>query len=158
MKIFLLSFLFISGLISAQMPNIEQVWLNDSSPYVGTLQVGEKAVPLKLQITLSEQNRKNDQQYFISGNLILGDQTSKVEGTFDVKKYKDKKKGGTVFGEYEIAQEPTAKLAGIYKGKFSFKFEWNSKLEQIEKKDIEFTGTWTRYNDKTSYKTQWKNE
>lgn len=155
-SVFFLSF-FVSGFFCAQMPNIERVWLNDNAPYLGEIEIDRQPKDFKLQVFISEQNKKNDQEYFISGNRVFEQESIKIEGTVDIKKYKDQKKKGVVFGDYEIAEEPHGKFSGIYRGKFTFRFDWNDKKNLIENKKIEFKGTWTSYDGKSTYPTKWSN-
>ena len=154
MKKFLLLFLLISSFAFSQMPNIEKVWLNNSKPYLGTIDKAE----LKLKINVSEQNKKNDQEYFVAGNtLVDGSNLAKFEGKMSITKYKDGKRRSTVYGDYELAEEPTGKHSGIFKGKFIYTFFWNKKTQQIERQYIQFIGNWTSYDGTLTYKTNWTN-
>lgn len=91
MKKILFLFIFISAIAYSQMPNIEKIWLNDSQPYVGTIDKSE----LKLKMNISEQDRKNDQEYFVAGyTMVDGGNYSKFEGKIKIEKYKSFKKGG----------------------------------------------------------------
>lgn len=155
MKKILFFLLFISSFVSAQMPNISNVWLNNSKPYTGT--IGDEKTAMKVVIETSEQNRKNDQEYFLSGYSVVENTHSKFEGKLKITKYKDGKKRSTVFGEYEFAEEPKGKHSGILKGKFIYTFMWNSKKQQIENQYIEFIGDWASYDGTLNYKTNWKN-
>ncbi len=74
----------------AQMPDISNTWLNNSKPYIGT--IGNKGQELKLKINISEQNKKNDQEYFVSGYSLVDTHYAKFEGTITISKYKDAKK------------------------------------------------------------------
>lgn len=136
------------------MPNISKVWLNNSKPYTGT--IGNEKTAMKVVIETSEQNRKNDQEYFLSGYSVVENTHSKFEGNLKITKYKDGKKRSTVFGEYEFAEEPKGKHSGIMKGKFIYTFMWNSKKQQIENQYIEFIGDWASYDGTLNYKTNWK--
>ncbi|MDQ1161636.1 hypothetical protein QE422_002004 [Chryseobacterium sp. SORGH_AS 447] len=120
MKKLLLLFVLASNFIFAQMPDISNVWLNNSKAYTGT--IGNKNQEIKLKINISEQNRKNDQEYFVSGYTLVDKVYSKFEGKFTIIKYKDARKKGTVFGEYELAEENKGKHSGILKGKFVYTF------------------------------------
>lgn len=156
MKKFLFIFLFLGSLVTAQMPNIRTVWLNESKPYTGT--IGAKT-PIKLKINVSDQNRKNDQEYFVAGYSIVDNANyAKFEGKMRITKYKDSKKRGTVYGEYELAEEPTGKHSGIFKGKFIYTFRWNRETEKIEEPYIEFIGDWNSYDNTLSFKTKWNNQ
>lgn len=157
-KIFLL-FIFISGFTMAQMPNISEVWLNNSKPYTGNIIAAKKKIPLKLKINISEQNNKNDQEYFISGyTLVENNNYARFEGKLKITKYKDGKKRSTVFGEYEFVEEPKGKHSGIFTGKFIYTFQWNKKTEKIEQQYIEFIGDWKNYKGDMNYKTDLKNQ
>lgn len=155
-KIFLL-FILISSFAFSQMPNIQNVWFNNSKPYVGTIS-GAKT-PIKLKINVSEQNRKNDQEYFVAGYSIVDNSSyAKFEGKLKITKYRDNKKSGTVYGEYELAEEPKGQHSGIFKGKFIYTFKWNKKTEKIERQYIEFIGDWYSYDQSLSFKTKWNNQ
>ncbi|MDR6920057.1 MULTISPECIES: hypothetical protein [Chryseobacterium] len=140
----------------AQMPDISNVWLNSSKPYIGT--IGGKGQELKMKINISEQNKKNDQEYFVSGYSLVDDNYAKFEGKFIITKYKDAKSKGTVFGEYELAEENKGKHSGLFKGKFTYTFKWNKKTEKIEDQDIELTGDWKSYDGTLDFKTRLKNQ
>lgn len=155
MKKFLFIFLLASGFAFSQMPNIAEVWMNKSQPYTGTIAGKE---PLKIKINISEQNRKNDQEYFLAGYSLVEKNFSKFEGKLKINQYRDGKKRSTVYGEYELAEEPKGKHSGIFTGKFIYTFMWNSKLQQVEKQFIEFIGNWKSYDGTLSYKTAWKNQ
>ncbi len=157
MKKLLLLFLFLGQFIFAQMPNIEKVWLNNSKPYVGTISGAKSSI--KLKINVSDQNRKNDQEYFVAGySIVEGSNYAKFEGKLKITKYKDSKKRGTVFGEYELAEEPKGQHSGIFKGKFIYTFRWNKDFEKIEDQYIEFIGDWYSYDKSLSFKTNWNNQ
>lgn len=157
MKKLLLLFLFLGQFIFAQMPNIEKVWLNNSKPYVGTISGAKSSI--KLKINVSDQNRKNDQEYFVAGySIVEGSNYAKFEGKLTITKYKDSKKRGTVFGEYELAEEPKGQHSGIFKGKFIYTFRWNKDFEKIEDQYIEFIGDWYSYDKSLSFKTNWNNQ
>ena len=57
MKKLALLFILVSNFIFAQMPNISNVWLNNSKPYIGT--IGNDRQEIRLKISVSEQNQKN---------------------------------------------------------------------------------------------------
>lgn len=155
MKKFLLLFLLISSFAFSQMPNIEKVWLNNSKPYLGTIDKAE----LKVKINVSEQNKKNDQEYFVAGyTLVDGSNYSKFEGKLKIDKYKDRKKGGTVYGTYEFAEEPKGKHSGMFTGKFVYNFKWNKQSQKIEGQFIQFTGDWKSYDAALNFKTSWTNQ
>ncbi len=155
MKKFLFIFLLASGFAFSQMPNIAEVWMNKSQPYTGTI-AGKEL--LKIKINISEQNRKNDQEYFLAGYSMVEKNFSKFEGKLKINQYRDGKKRSTVYGEYELAEEPKGKHSGIFTGKFIYTFMWNAKLQQVEKQFIEFIGNWKSYDGTLSYKTTWKNQ
>ena len=156
MKNFLFLILFIGNFAFSQMPNIEKVWLNNSKPYVGT--IGNNKEELKLKINVSEQNKKNDQEYFLAGYTLVDRNYAKFEGKLTITKYKSGKKRNVVFGEYEFAEEQKGKHSGILKGKFIYTFMWNKKTEKIERQFIEFIGDWTSYDKTLNFKTNLKNQ
>lgn len=109
------------------MPNIEKVWLNNSQPYLGTIDKAE----LKLKMNIPEQNKKNDQEYFVAGyTLVDGSNYAKFEGKVKIDKYKDRKKGGTVYGTYELAEESKGKHSGIFTGNSSTILSGTKKLKK----------------------------
>ncbi len=155
MKKFLLLFTLISSFAFSQMPNIEKVWMNNSKPYAGIIDKTE----MKLKVNVSEQNKKNDQEYFVAGyTLVNGSNYSKFEGKITIDNYKNRKKGGTVYGTYEFAEEPNGKHTGVFKGKFIYNFKWNKKSEKVEGQFIEFIGDWKSYDGKLNFKTNIKNQ
>ncbi len=99
------------------MPDISSVWLNGSKPYTGT--IGKNGQELKLKINTSEQNKKNDQEYFVSGYSLVDTNYAKFEGKLTISKYKDSKRQGTIFGEYELAEENKGKHSDFLKGNSS---------------------------------------
>ncbi|WP_299184219.1 hypothetical protein [uncultured Chryseobacterium sp.] len=155
MKKLLLFLILLSNFVFAQMPDISSTWLNNSKPYIGT--IGDQKQEIKLKINISEQNRKNDQEYFVSGYSLVGKNYTKFEGKFKVTKYKDSNKKGIVFGEYELAEENKGKHSGMFKGKFIYTFKWNKKTEKIEAQYIELIGDWKSYDGKLDFKTRLKN-
>lgn len=156
MKKLLLLLILISNFALAQMPNISNVWLNNSKPYTGT--IGNSREGIKLKINTSEQNKKNDQEYFVSGYSLVDKTYSKLEGNLTITKYKDGKKKSTVYGEYEFAEENKGKHSGIFKGKFIYTFNWNKTTEKIEAQYIEFIGNWKSYDGTLDFKTRLKNQ
>lgn len=138
------------------MPNISDVWLNNSKAYTGT--IGDKNQEIKLKISISEQNRKNDQEYFVSGYTLVDKNYTKFEGKLSITKYKDAKKKGRVFGEYELAEENKGKHSGLFKGKFIYTFKWNKDSEKVESEYIEFIGDWKSYDGTLDFKTRIKNQ
>lgn len=156
MKKLLFLLILISNFICAQMPNISNVWLNQAKPYIGT--IGNEKETIKLRVELSEQNKNNDQEYFVSGYSVVANNTSKYEGKMIVTKYKDGKKKSTVYGDYELAEESKGKHSGIFKGKFIYTFSWNKKTEKIENPYIEFIGNWKSYDGTLDFKTRLKNQ
>ena len=149
-------FLLISSLAFAQMPNISSVWMNDSKPYVGT--ISAEKMPIKIKVNISEQDKKNDQEYFISGFSLVEKTNTKFEGKLKITKYKAGKKRNMVFGDYELVEENKGKHSGILKGKFIYTFMWNKKTEKIENQFIEFIGNWRSYDGTLSYPTNWRNQ
>lgn len=151
MKKLLLLFILISGFAFSQMPDISNIWLNNSRAYTGT--IGNRNQEIKLKINISEQNRKNDQEYFVSGYTLVDKVYSKFEGKFTITKYRDARKKGTVFGEYELAEENKGKHSGILKGKFIYTFRWNKDTEKVEDQEIELKGNWKSYDGTMDFKT-----
>lgn len=158
MKKIILLFVAFSSLANAQMPNISKIWLNGGKTYTGTIGNKKEIAPLLLNITVSEQNRKNDQEYLVAGNTSVEHQNSDFEGKITITKYKDRKKSGTVFGEYELAEKPGGTHTGIFKGKFVYTFKWNPKTEKIGVQQLSFSGDWKSYDGRLNYKTTWKNQ
>lgn len=156
MKKLLLLFVLLSNFIFAQMPDISSVWLNNSKAYTGT--IGNKNQEIKLKINISEQNKKNDQEYFVSGYTLVDKTYAKFEGKFIITKYKDAQKRGTVFGEYELAEENKGKHSGILKGKFIYTFKWNKDTEKVESQYIELVGDWKSYDGTLDLKTKMNNQ
>jgi hypothetical protein len=151
----LLFLIFLSNFAFAQMPNISTVWLNNSKPYIGT--IGSRNQEIKLKINISEQNKKKDQEYFVSGYTLVDKNYTKFEGKLTITKYKDGKKKSSVFGEYELAEENKGKHSGIFKGKFVYTFKWNKDTEKIDAQSIEFIGNWKSYDGTLDFKTRIKN-
>lgn len=156
MKKLLLLLILMSNFVFAQMPNISQAWLNNSKPYIGT--IGSKNEEIRLKINISEQNRKNDQEYFVAGYSLVDTNYTKFEGKLIITKYKDSKKNGKVYGTYELAEEQKGKHSGIFTGKFVYTFKWNKTSEKIESQDIEFIGNWMSYDKSLDFKTRLKNQ
>ena len=156
MKKFLLLLILTYNFATAQMPNISNVWLNQSKPYVGTIGNGNETIKLKIEI--SEQNKKNDQQYFISGYTVVDKNTTKYEGKMTITKYKDGKKKGVVYGDYELSEEIKGKHSGVFTGKFIYTFQWNKKTQKIENPYIQLIGNWKSYDGTLDFKTNLKNQ
>ncbi|PWN58503.1 hypothetical protein [Chryseobacterium viscerum] len=156
MKKLLLLLILTANFVLGQMPDISNTWLNNSKPYIGT--IGNKGQELKLKINISEQNKKNDQEYFVSGYTLVDAIYTKFEGKITISKYKDSKKQGTVFGEYELAEENKGKHSGLLKGKLVYKFKWNKKTEKIEGQNIELVGDWKGYDGTLKFATYLKNQ
>ena len=112
---------------------------------------------MKIMVEISEQNRKNDQEYFLSGYSVVENTNTKFEGKLKITNYKNGKKRSSVFGEYEFAEEPSGKHSGILKGKFIYTFMWNAKTQKIEKQYLQFIGDWASYDGSLTFKTNWKN-
>ncbi|MBK1897160.1 hypothetical protein [Chryseobacterium paridis] len=156
MKKLLLLLILISNCVFSQMPNISSVWLNNSKGYTGT--IGSNREAIKLKINISEQNRKNDQEYFVSGYSLVDKNYTKFEGNLIITKYKDTKRKGTVYGEYELAEENKGKHSGLFKGKFVYTFKWNKTNEKIEGQYIELIGNWKSYDGSLDLKTRLTNQ
>lgn len=156
MKKLLLFLILISNFAVAQMPNISTVWLNNSKPYVGT--IGNDKEIIKLKIEISEQDKKNDQEYFVSGYSVVENNYSKFEGKLKITKYKDKKKKGVVYGDYELVEDNKGKHSGIFTGKFVYTFKWDKSSEKIQNQDIKLTGEWNSYDKTLDFKTLLKNQ
>ncbi|MBT2416222.1 MULTISPECIES: hypothetical protein [Chryseobacterium] len=156
MKKLLLLLILISNFVFAQMPNISNVWLNNSKAYTGT--IGNDKQVMKLKINISEQDKKNDQEYFVSGYSLVDKTYTKYEGKLKITKYKDTKKKGSVYGEYELAEENKGKHSGLFKGKFIYTFKWNKTNEKIEGQYIEFIGDWKSYDGTLDFKTSLTNQ
>ena len=156
MKKLLFLLILLANFAFAQMPNISNVWLNQSKPYIGT--IGDENQNIKLTIEISEQNKNNDQEYFVSGYSVVGNNTSKYEGKLTITQYKDGKRKGIVYGDYELAEENKGKHSGIFRGKFIYTFKWNKKTEEVEDQHIELTGNWTSYDKTLNFKTNLKNQ
>ena len=155
MKKFLLFLIFISSFATAQMPNVSSVWMNNSQPYLGTISADK--VPIKVKIISSDQDRKNDQEYFLSGFSVVENTSNKFEGKLKITKYKAGKKRSVVFGEYELDEENIGNHSGVFKGKFIYTFIWNKKTQKIDQQFIEFIGNWQSYDGKLTYPAKWKN-
>lgn len=155
MKKLLLLLILISTFATAQMPNISSVWMNNSQPYNGT--ITSDKVPLRVRINTSDQDKKNDQEYFVSGVSIVENVSNKFEGKVKITKYKAGKKRSVVFGEYELDEENIGNHSGVFKGKFIYTFMWNKKTQKIDQQFIEFIGNWQSYDGKLTYPAKWKN-
>lgn len=155
MKKLLLSFVLLSGLASAQMPDISNVWLNNSKAYTGT--IGTKGQEMKLKIEISEQNRKNDQEYFVSGYTLVDKTYAKLEGKFIITKYRDSGKKGVVYGTYDLAEESKGRHSGTLKGKFVYTFRWDRETEKPGSQEIVLDGSWKSYDGTMDFKTRLQN-
>jgi len=155
MKKLLFYFILISNAAFSQMPDISNVWLNNGKTYTGT--IGSKNQEIKLKIDISEQDRKNDQEYFVSGYTLVDKNYTKFEGKFKIKKYKDSGKKGSVYGEYELAEEYKGKHSGMFSGKFVYTFRWDKNNEKIEQQYIELAGDWKSYDATLDFKTRLQN-
>ncbi|SMP11682.1 hypothetical protein [Chryseobacterium profundimaris] len=151
MKKLLLFLVLISNAMFAQMPDISNVWLNNGKSYSGT--IGSKNQQITLKIEISEQDKKNDQEYFISGYTQVDNNYTKFEGKFKIKKYRDSGKKGTVYGEYELAEEYKGKHSGMFRGKFVYTFRWDKSSEKIVEQNIKLTGNWKSYDNTLDFKT-----
>lgn len=148
--------LLISILTYSQMPNISSVWMNNSQPYTGTISTDKE--PLKLKINFSEQDKKQDQEYFVSGYSLVEKNYSKFEGKLKITKYKEGKKRSVVFGEYILDEQNTGPHSGVFTGKFIYTFFWNKKTQKIDRQFIEFIGSWNSYDGKLNFPASWKNQ
>lgn len=155
-KYLLLLSIILSSYAFSQMPNIETVWLNNSKPYSGT--IGKDKEIIKLKINVSEQNKKNDQEYFVAGYTLVENNYTKYEGKLKITKYKDTKKKGVVYGEYELSEENKGKHSGVFTGKFIYTFNWNKKSEKIDNQYLEFIGDWKSYDGTLDFKTRINNQ
>ncbi len=155
MKKLALLFLLISSYVFSQMPNISSVWMNNSQPYLGT--ISAEKMPMKVKINISEQDKKNDQEYFVSGFSLVENNATKFEGKLKITKYKAGKKRNSVFGEYELAEEGSGAHSGMLTGKFIYTFMWNKKDQKIEKQFVQFFGNWKNYDGTLIHPTMWKN-
>lgn len=156
MRNFTLLFLLISSFCFAQMPDISAVWLNKHQAYNGT--ISSQKTPIQLKIDLSSQDRKKDQEYFVSGYSTVEKDLSKFEGKIIITQYKNSKRGGKVFGKYELFEEPKGKHSGSFKGKFIYTFKFNKKTLKVESEYLEFVGDWVSYDKLLNYRTDWKNQ
>ena len=156
MRYFTLIILFISSFSFAQMPDISAVWLNKHQAYKGI--ISSQKTPLHLKIDLSSQDRKNDQEYFVSGYSTVDKNLSKFEGKIFITQYKNSKKGGKVFGKYELFEEPKGKHSGTFKGKFIYTFKFNKKTQKVESEYLEFVGDWESYDKLLNFRTDWNNQ
>lgn len=154
-KIALLVTFCFSILSFAQMPNIQKIWLNNGNAYNGT--IGKQGERLKIKINVSEQDRENDQSYFVAGETIVNQEASKFEGKITITKFKASKKVNKVYAEYDLAEEPTRRHSGILKGKLIYTFTWNETLQKAIDHRIKFEGKWRSYDDQLDLKTQWIN-
>lgn len=155
-KLFLL-LLFVSGFAFGQkMPNIAKVWLNNNYYYTGT--ISKENIPMKVKIVISEQDKRNNEEYFISGLSIVDKTLVNFEGKIKISQYKDGKKKSNVYGEYEFAEEKKGKHSGIFTGKFIYTFQWNKKKQVIENQYIQFIGDWKSYDGTMIHRTDWKNQ
>lgn len=155
-RIFFAFLMFFSVFIFAQMPNISQVWLNKNEPFFG--KIGAENMPMKVYILTSEQDKKNDQEYFVSGYSLVEKVNTKFEGKIKITKYKDGKKKSTIYGEYDFAEAGNGEHSGVLKGKFIYTFNWNSKTQAVEGTYIQFAGNWKNYANTMDYRTQWNNQ
>ncbi|MEC3875282.1 hypothetical protein [Chryseobacterium salviniae] len=151
MKKLVLFLLLISNFLFSQMPDISNVWLNNSKSYTGT--IGSKNQQITLKIEISEQDKKNDQEYFVSGYTQVDNNYTKFEGKFKIKKYKDSGKKGKVYGEYELAEESKGKHSGMFRGEFVYTFRWDKSSEKIVAQNIKLTGNWKSYDNTLDFKT-----
>ncbi len=156
MKKLLLFLVLISNSMFSQMPDISNVWLNNGKAYKGT--IGNESQQIKLKIEISEQDRKNDQEYFVSGYTQVDSNYTRFEGKLKIKKYKDSGKKGTVYGEYELAEEYKGKHSGMFTGKFVYTFRWDKNSEKIIAQNIVLNGNWKSYEDTMNFKTAINNQ
>lgn len=154
-KYFILFAVLFTQIIFAQMPNISKVWLNNKTPYNGSIGNDKKA--LLVNISSSVQDKTNDQNYIVKGYTSVDSTINAFTGTITIKKYKDGRKQGRVFGEYEFTEDNKGKHSGVLKGKFVFTFKWNRQTQNIENQYIEFIGDWKSFDGNLNFKTDWKN-
>lgn len=109
-----------------------------------------------MRINTSDQDRKNDQEYFVSGVSTVENVNNKFEGKLTITKYKAGKIRSVVFGEYELDEENIGSHSGVFKGKFIYTFMWNKKTQKIDRQFIEFIGNWQSYDGKLTYPAKWK--
>lgn len=157
MKKFTLLFVFLSVFGFAQMPNISSVWLNKNAAYQGTIGQGSDSEKLSVFIAISEQDKQKDQEYFISGTTQVQKFVSNFEGKLKITKYKDSRSQSTVYGEFDLAEDPASTHAGTIVGKFIYTFKWNRKNQSVEKQFIQFSGVWKSYDGKESYRVSFSN-
>lgn len=155
MKSLILILTFFSSLAFSQMPNIASVWMNHSKAYTGYIDT--KKTELKMKVLISEQDQNNDQEYFLSGYSFVDGMYNRFEGKLKITQYKDGKSKSTVFGEYELAEEPIGKHSGMFTGKFVYTFKWNKETQEIEQPEIQFEGDWKSYDGTLEYKTEFGN-
>ena len=156
MKKIVLFLVLISNIMFSQMPDISNVWLNNGKSYTGT--IGSKNQQINLKIEISEHDRKNDQEYFVSGYTQVDNNYTKFEGKLKIKKYKDSGKKGSVFGEYELAEEYKGKHSGMLRGKFIYTFSWDKNSGKIAAQNTKFTGDWKSYDGTLNFKTAINNQ
>lgn len=156
MKKYIFLFLVFCQFFLAQMPNISTVFLNNSKPFTGTF--GTKKTSVKIKINIAEQDKKNNQNYFVSGYTLMDKKYEKIEGTLLITKFKDGKKRSSVYGTYEIAQDPKAENSGVFTGKFIYTFKWNKESQKIEEQFLEFIGERKNYLTNDLESTKWSNE
>lgn len=120
--------------------------------------IGNDKEIIKLKINISEQDKKNDQEYFVSGYSVVENNYSKFEGKLKITKYKDAKKKGVVYGDYELVEENKGKHSGVFTGKFTYTFKWNKTSEKIQSQYIELIGDWKSYDKTLDFKTRLKNQ
>lgn len=154
-KILILFAAVFMQLIFAQMPDISKVWLNNNKAYIGT--IGNEKQALNVTINSSKQDKKDDQNYFVKGFTAVDNTINYFSGKITIKKYKDGKKQGRVFGEYEFSEDNKGQHSGILKGKFVFTFKWNRQTQKIDEQYIEFIGDWKSFDGNLNFKTDFKN-
>ena len=151
----LLLLILTANFVLGQMPDISNTWLNNSKPYIGT--IGNKGRELKLKINISEQNKKNDQEYFVSGYSLVDTNYTKFEGKITILKYKDSKNREPYTGSMSWRKR-IKETFRTFQRKFVYNFKWNRKTEKIEEQHIELTGDWKSYDGTIEFKTHLKNQ
>lgn len=155
MKVLVATLLFCFGILSAQMPNISNVWLNNQNAYIGNFGTNSN---LKFFIENAEQNKNNEQEFLINGRISYLENSNKVVGKMEIKKYKDSGKHTKIFGNYLLEEDKNSKDKGYYKGNFVFSFDWDRTTKQISNKQIVFKGNWYPYAKQLKReKTNWSN-
>ena len=113
--------------------------------------------PVVLNIFSSDLDLDHPQEYFVSGEMRIRGTVSKFEGKIKVVNFKNTKKSGKIFGEYDMAEKPNGTHSGIFTGKFNLKFRWDDTTEKISGEEMNFKGEWKNYDGNLKSKTEWHN-